>query len=218
MEALAKINVVINFKGKEVKRIVLIQQADWVIGSFFGVVTTPDGQMTGQWVFNTYYDLPLFWNRKGGDQGCLPIKTAIRNAVYEWKERREQNRREKMIYTSYFAMARKIGDKDKLLSIALWPPKDIHIQCMPYLAPTREILLRYKEDHDEEAYTKAYREQVLGKLDVNKVAAHLQGRILLCYERPGMFCHRHIVAQWLQESGYDCEELRLEDWRRECPF
>ena len=91
MEALAKINVVINFKGKEVKRIVLIQQADWVIGSFSGIVTTPDGLLTGKWVFDTYYDLPLFWNRKGGDQGCLPIKTAIRNAVYEWKSLRERN-------------------------------------------------------------------------------------------------------------------------------
>ena len=49
-----------------------------------------------------------------------------------------------MIYTSYFAMSHKIEDKDKLLSIALWPPKNMRIQCMPYLAPTKEILLRYK--------------------------------------------------------------------------
>lgn len=114
-----------------------------------------------------------------------------------------------MIYTSYFAMAHKIDDKDKLLSIALWPPKNMRIQCMPYLAPTKEILLRYKEDHDEEAYTKTYREQVLGNLDVDKVGAYLQGRILLCYECPEAFCHRHIVAKWLNDNGYDCEEIRF---------
>lgn len=91
MEALAKINLTINYEGKEVHRILWIQSADWVIQSFSGVVTTPNGQMTGRWVFNTYYDMPLFWNRKGGDSGCLPIKTAIRNAVYEWKGLRERN-------------------------------------------------------------------------------------------------------------------------------
>lgn len=214
MEALAKLNVVLNYKGKEVHRILWIQQVDWVIQSFSGVVTTPDGQMTGRWVFNTYYDMPLFWNRKGGDHGCAPIKTAIRNSIFEWKELREK----KKIYTSYFAMAYKIEDKDKLLSVALWKPKGINIQRAPYLAPTKEILLRYKQDHDEKAYTKAYREQVLGKLDVNKVAAHLQGRILLCYERPESFCHRHIVAQWLRDGGYDCEELSFEKWRKDCPF
>lgn len=114
-----------------------------------------------------------------------------------------------MIYTSYFAMAHKIKDKDKLLSISLWPPKYIHIQWMPYLAPTKEILLRYKQDHDEEAYTKAYRAQVLDILNIDKVAAYLQGRILLCYERPEAFCHRHIAAQWLNENGYECKELKF---------
>lgn len=91
MEALAKLNVVLNYKGKEVHRILWIQQADWVIQSFSGVVTTPDGLQTGRWVFNTYYEYPLFYNRKGSDRDCLPIKTAIRNAVYEWKDLRERN-------------------------------------------------------------------------------------------------------------------------------
>ena len=91
MEALAKLNVILNYKGKEVHRILWIQQADWVIQSFSGVVTTPDGLQTGRWVFDTYYESPLFWNRKGGDSGCALIKTAIRNAVYEWKDLRERN-------------------------------------------------------------------------------------------------------------------------------
>ena len=83
----------------------------------------------------------------------------------------------------------------------------MRIQCMSYLAPTNEILLRYKEDHDEESYAKTYREQILGNLDVDKVAEYLQGRILLCYERPEAFCHRHIVAKWLNDNGYDCTEI-----------
>ena len=30
---------------------------------------------------------------------------------------------------------------------------------------------------------------------VHKVAKYLDGHILLCYERPEAFCHRHIVAK-----------------------
>lgn len=31
---------------------------------------------------------------------------------------------------------------------------------------------------------------------------------LLCYEKPEDFCHRHLVAQWLTENGYQCTEYR----------
>ena len=29
---------------------------------------------------------------------------------------------------------------------------------------------------------------------------------LLCYEKPDDFCHRHLVADWLNKNGYKCEE------------
>ena len=29
---------------------------------------------------------------------------------------------------------------------------------------------------------------------------------LVCYEKPGDFCHRHLVAQWLRDAGYSVEE------------
>ena len=28
----------------------------------------------------------------------------------------------------------------------------------------------------------------------------------LCYEKPGDFCHRHLVADWLTKSGVNCIE------------
>ena len=30
--------------------------------------------------------------------------------------------------------------------------------------------------------------------------------ILLCYEKPGDFCHRHLVADWLTKNGVNCIE------------
>ena len=38
---------------------------------------------------------------------------------------------------------------------------------------------------------------------------HLSGGrdiVLVCYEGPSKFCHRHLVAEWLNKYGYDVEE------------
>ena len=35
--------------------------------------------------------------------------------------------------------------------------------------------------------------------------------VLLCYETPEKFCHRHIAAQWLKDqTGIDIGEFELE--------
>lgn len=91
MEALAKLNVILNYKGKEVRRVIVIQKADWVTEQFSGVVTTPEGKATGSWVYDTYYELPLFRSRKGVSTGCRPIQQKIANAVFEWKGLRGRN-------------------------------------------------------------------------------------------------------------------------------
>lgn len=91
MEALAKLNVILNYKGKEVRRIILIQSADWITERFSGVVTTPDGRETGRWVYDTYYELPLFRSRKGVSTGCRPIQQEIANVVSEWRRLRHRN-------------------------------------------------------------------------------------------------------------------------------
>lgn len=33
--------------------------------------------------------------------------------------------------------------------------------------------------------------------------------ILLCYEKPGEFCHRHLVANWFNKNGYFVEEYKF---------
>ncbi len=43
--------------------------------------------------------------------------------------------------------------------------------------------------------------------DPIKVGKELQGMILLCYEKTGDFCHRHLVAEWLREAKFDVEEI-----------
>ena len=80
--------------------------------------------------------------------------------------------------------------------------------CYPPLFPKWSFLKRYLTDKDEVAYTKAYQEQVLSKLDAAVVWGALKDSVLLCWEPAGHFCHRRLVADWVKrELGHDVEEL-----------
>lgn len=56
------------------------------------------------------------------------------------------------------------------------------------------------EEENTRYYIHEYYEQVLKKLDPYKVFDELDNSILLCYENEKEFCHRHLVAFWLEEN------------------
>lgn len=102
-----------------------------------------------------------------------------------------------MIQTSYFYKA---GKKPNAVSIALKSPFWFKGKQYPALAPTEELLEFWRETHDEEEYAKRYIKEVLSKLDPQRVYEDLDGSILLCWENSDQFCHRHIVAMWLEKN------------------
>jgi len=117
------------------------------------------------------------------------------------------------MYTGYFGAAKKYPSHLRLVSIArfcrFWQG-ETYID----LAPPPDLL----QIKDHELYAKLYRERVLSRLDPNKVYANLgDSAVLLCYEkwesvRLGQsFCHRRIVAEWLEDSieGMRVEELEV---------
>ena len=111
-----------------------------------------------------------------------------------------------MIYTSYFAS--KKYDPEKAINISRWPPKYYKGRSFPYLYPPADLLWSYKNGYvDNVEYERQYRENVLAKLEPAHIAEVLDGEVLLCYEKSGDFCHRNIVAAWLREAGFECEEL-----------
>ena len=116
-----------------------------------------------------------------------------------------------MFYTSYFSNVDKLPKEMVLISISLWSPKDWKGWKLRSLAPTQEILVEYKRRPDVKRYTERYENEVLGakdcKLLVDSLNAKFKGKDIcfLCYEKSG-FCHRHLVADWLEANGYDCEE------------
>ena len=117
-----------------------------------------------------------------------------------------------MIYTSYFSS--KKYNKEKGISISRWN-KFWQGKTYPDLFPSESLLKWWKslpeelqtQNYYQQLYFTYYKQETLDKLDPHKVAADLDDKVLLCYEKSSDFCHRHIVAAWLRHYGYDCEEL-----------
>jgi uncharacterized protein (DUF488 family) len=91
--------------------------------------------------------------------------------------------------------------------IALHPSPYYNDSGKPYLAlaPSKELLTWWnKSDKGEEAqakFTKRYTKETLSQLDPRQVYADLgEDAVLLCFEKPGVFCHRRIVAKWLEDN------------------
>ena len=120
-----------------------------------------------------------------------------------------------MIYTSYFARCQKLPKGLIPISIARQAPAGYTGLEYKTLAPAWDILSEYKQTKDERTYIQQYNYQLF-LLSADQVVKELKELaqsdqiILLCYEKPDDFCHRHLVAQWLTEHGYDTQEIEFD--------
>ena len=123
--------------------------------------------------------------------------------------------------TSYFAKLKYI---EHPVSIAGWSPNFYTGPKYTKLSPKKEWFFKWKELKNsgqysdeviKDAYIKKYNETVLNLLDPHQVYEELcsiygtDDITLLCYEKPGDFCHRHLVAEWLNNAGYNVKELEF---------
>jgi len=100
--------------------------------------------------------------------------------------------------TSNFSIS---GNLEKAVSIACWNPSGWKGRTYKDLAPTKELLEFYKTTNDVELFTSYYISLVLNNLNPEKVYNELgDDAILLCWEKRGHFCHRHIVAEWFYQT------------------
>ena len=113
-----------------------------------------------------------------------------------------------MIYTGYYA---RLKDYEKAgltpVSIAGKAPEFYKGLQFKKFAPTWEIFSRWKSGEiDNFQYTDEFNSKVLDKLDKEEVKDFLNSFetdiVLLCYEKSGDFCHRHIVADWIEANFY----------------
>ena len=123
-----------------------------------------------------------------------------------------------MIYTSYFARLSDLPSNVVPISICGKAPDWYTGLQYKKLAPKRDFFMKWKENHDNDYYIRCFNEQVLDKLNAAEVISDLSSMLLsldktdiclICYEKPGDFCHRHLVADWLNKNGIKCEEYNF---------
>lgn len=118
-----------------------------------------------------------------------------------------------MILTSYFANIRNLPDNCEPIAICGKRPDSYTGKYVTYLAPKKYFFNIWRETRDNEYYIKHFNEEVLSVLDPKTVESWLltmaNGKIpvLICYEKPGNFCHRHLVAKWLNDANIECKEF-----------
>ena len=119
-------------------------------------------------------------------------------------------------YTSYFANVRNLPEGIVPISICGKAPDGWKGIEYRRLAPKWWFFKEWKENHDNDFYIRNFNAEVLDKLNPTEVWKKLSelsdGKpfALICYEKPGDFCHRHLVAEWLGENGYEIEEWKKE--------
>lgn len=136
-----------------------------------------------------------------------------------------------MIYTSYFANIKNLPDNCTPVAICGRSPETYKGVEYKKLAPKRDFFDKWKETHDNDMYIREYKSRVTDKLDqykvIDEIINFLPGNaqqiirssnipiwlrtdfhiVLICYEKPNEFCHRHLVAAWLRSARIMCREL-----------
>lgn len=117
-----------------------------------------------------------------------------------------------ILRTTYFAALRHAPRDFVPLSIALWPPNGFTGEIFRPFCPPPFLIRAYKGGGMSVAeYTEIFTRDILDALPEKSVleanlARHGEKLLLCCYEKPGDFCHRHLIAKRLSEMGFDCRE------------
>jgi hypothetical protein len=113
------------------------------------------------------------------------------------------------IYTSNYASIRKLPAHLTPVSISVGVPKWFKGHVEKRLAPTWVMMKKPREVYD------SMFAEALSKLDAERIVKSLpENPVLLCYEAHNDWCHRRMVAEWLEnemgivvpEWGFDREQ------------
>ena len=121
------------------------------------------------------------------------------------------------IYTTYFANLKKLPKEIVPISICGKCPNGFNGIQYKKLAPKYGFFMEWKQNHKNNFYIERFNIEVLYCLSQEDVVDDLirisgvngvtkKDIALVCYEKPNDFCHRHLVAKWLNEKGYDVKE------------
>lgn len=122
-----------------------------------------------------------------------------------------------ILTTSYYANLKKIPESFLTVAASLMVPQEIQPIVDVWdtdLAPSKSILFDYKKTGDTACYVERFKTEIIPKIDwleklevweenANKIGKKFDGIVLLCFEAPTDFCHRHILAEHF-ENEFNC--------------
>lgn len=110
------------------------------------------------------------------------------------------------IYTSNYASIKKIPEGFTPIAISVGPPRWFKGTVDKRLAPSWAMMKKPRADYD-----RLFANQ-LSKLDAEQIVSELpENCVLLCYESHNDWCHRRMVAEWLEEElGIEVCEMGFE--------
>jgi hypothetical protein len=111
-----------------------------------------------------------------------------------------------IIFTSNF---QKHQNHHNACAISRTVPADFTKRRFIELAPTWDLLSKWMDKKiTKEEYKEEYTLTILNTITPEMLNRYMLERtILLCWENPKEFCHRHIVSDWLRSKGFKSHEL-----------
>lgn len=102
-----------------------------------------------------------------------------------------------------------LGIDEDCVAISLSVPRGMKIRRYNVLAPSWNLLRFWNDSKKDETawaiYHDRYIKEVLSGLNPHKVAADLNGKVLMCWCKTDRFCHRYIVADWLRHYDHEVQ-------------
>jgi len=106
-----------------------------------------------------------------------------------------------VIYTSNYARK---GNDPNAIAISASVPHYYKGARQPGLAPTWDFLKPYQDGIiDKEEYTSKYirgLDSIVGVEWIEWLNALPDPTYFICYESPGIFCHRRLFAEWIEQK------------------
>ena len=124
-----------------------------------------------------------------------------------------------MIWTSYFGQLRNFPSDFAPVAICGGLPNWYKGLWYKKVAPEWSFFSEWKKNHDNDYYISQFNDLVLKDKNVDDVIKELldltnnaENIVLLCYEKPTDFCHRHIVADWINQNN--TLGIKIKEWSK----
>ena len=92
-------------------------------------------------------------------------------------------------------------------------------KASPQLAPKRKFwtiwhnnIGKISDEANTRYYIQEYYRQVLSRLNLDELLSEEKDPILLCYEKGQEFCHRHVLAEYIEmKYGIKVRDIRIDE-------